>query len=118
MPDITQRSLKIHRVRCYKRYVLVALAIAVLIGAVVGLVTILDPRLRIADEAVVAVLVGVSGAVAGWALLDTVAGFGEEAFDRWDAIGALIGAVALTVLAWRGRRRTVGDLGLTPHSEL
>ncbi|MDO9352468.1 MAG: hypothetical protein Q7T55_02165 [Solirubrobacteraceae bacterium] len=91
--------------------------VAIVIGAVLSIVVQFDERLRIADELPVAVLVGVSGAVAGWALLDTVTGISGRSVDVWDVAGAIVGATGLIVMAWRGRRRTFADLGLTPHSE-
>ncbi|MDQ8043687.1 MAG: hypothetical protein REI11_03735 [Patulibacter sp.] len=94
----------------------VAAVIAILVGAVVGGATGLSPLLRIADEAHVAALVGVSGALAGWALVGTVFGAGTDGIDPSDILSAGAGAIVMVALAWRGRRRTFGDLGLTAHS--
>jgi hypothetical protein len=91
-----------------------ALAAAVAIGAAVAGATIADSRLRIADDAAIALLVCVSGAIAGWALVDTVTGLGTDALDVWDAIGALAGAILIAQAAWRGRRRTFAELGPLP----
>ena len=96
---------------------LIALAVAVVVGAVLSAVTALDERLRIADEIPVAVLVGVSGAVAGWALVDTVPGITGQTVDLWDVVGSVVGAIALIAAAWRGRRRLFEDLALAPHSD-
>ena len=93
-----------------------ALAIAIVVGAVVGGLTILDRRLRIADEARIALLVGISGAVAGWALVDPVTGL-SDGVGLAGILGPLIGALGLAAYAWRGRRRTFNDLGLSPHSD-
>ncbi|MBJ7472810.1 MAG: hypothetical protein JHD16_16000 [Solirubrobacteraceae bacterium] len=95
----------------------VALAATVAIGALIAVATILDERLRIADDLSVALLVCVSGAVAGWALIDTVGGLGTDSLDAWDLGGAATGALVIAQAAWRGRRRTFNELGLTPHSE-
>ena len=92
------------------------LAIAILVGATVGGLTIVDPRLRIADEVHIALLVGISGAVAGWALIDPVTGL-SDGVSLLGTIGPLVGALILAGYAWRGRRRTFNDLGLSPHSD-
>jgi hypothetical protein len=94
----------------------VALGIVILLGAIIGGTTSVSDRFRIADELPVAVLVGVSGAIAGWALVGIASGLGRDTIDVWDVVGAVVGAVALSVAAWRGRQRTFGELGLTPHS--
>ncbi len=91
----------------------VALAAAVAIGVVVAGATIADARLRIADDAAMALLVCISGSIAGWALVDTITGLSTDGLDRWDALGALSGAVLIAHAAWRGRRRTFAELGPT-----
>ncbi len=96
---------------------ILALVVAVIIGAVLSALTALDERIRIADEVPVAILVGVSGAVAGWALVDTLSGASGQAVDLWDLIGSTIGAIALIAAAWRGRRRTFKDLAPAPQPE-
>lgn len=94
-----------------------ALLIAVAVGAAVAAVTLADARLRIADEVQLALLVCVSGAIAGWALVDTITGLSTDSLDAWDIVGAATGAVVIAMAAWRGRRRTFDELGLMPHSE-
>lgn len=94
----------------------VAAAIAIVVGAVLGAATAVADRTRIADEVRVAALVGVSGALAGWALFGTVLGLGTDGADAWDAAASGVGALVMVALAWRGRRRTFGDIGLTAHS--
>ena len=94
-----------------------ALAAAIAVGAVVAGATLVDGRLRIADDARMALLVCISGAIGGWALVDTLTGLSDDGLDLWDAIGAAAGAVLIATAAWRGRRRTFAELGLTPHSE-
>lgn len=86
---------------------LVALLIALAVGAALGAATVLDARVRVADDPWLAALVGASGALAGWALLTQVFSAGEDGFDLADFIGALAGALILLALAWRGRRRPV-----------
>ncbi len=88
---------------------LVALLIAVVIGAALGAATTLDSRFAVADDAKTAALVGLSGAVAGWALLDSVLGLGHNTLDIADPVGAIIGAAVLLTVAWRGRRRTFAE---------
>ncbi len=90
-----------------------ALATAVAVGVVVAVLTETGARLRIADERRLAVLVCLSGAIAGWALVDTIAGLGTDTLDAWDVAGATAGAVLLAAAAWRGRRRPIEDLELS-----
>jgi hypothetical protein len=98
-------------------FMFVALAIVIVLGATIGGATAVSDRYRIADELPIAALVGMSGAIAGWALFDTVSGLGHDTLDLWDVVGAVTGAVALIVAAWRGRQRTFGELGLSAHSD-
>lgn len=84
---------------------LVALLIALAVGAGFGAMTMLDLRIRVADDLWLAAVVGASGALAGWALLTQVFSAGDDGFDLADFIGALLGALVLLGLAWLGRRR-------------
>jgi hypothetical protein len=102
---------------CYNHPVLVGLGIAIGIGVVVGCLTLIDGRLRIADELPLTLLVCVSGAIAGWALVRTVGLSGDEGIGVADILGPLAGAIAIAIEAWRGRRRTFSELGLHPHSD-
>lgn len=101
----------------YNGVMFVALAVAVTVGVIVALATIADQRLRITDDPRLALLVCVSGAITGWALVDTITGLSADGLDLWDVVGAATGAAALAVTAWRGRRRTFSELGLKAHSE-
>ena len=91
-----------------------AVAAAIAIGLAVAGVTTSDARLRIADDASVAILLCVSGAMAGWALADTVTGRSTAGLGAWDTVGALFGAIAMASAAWRGRRRTFAELAFRP----
>ncbi|MBO9533506.1 MAG: hypothetical protein J7513_11075 [Solirubrobacteraceae bacterium] len=93
-----------------------AFGAAVVIGVIVGALTLPDGRLRIADEAPLTLLVCASGAIAGWALVQTF-GLAGDSVDLAGIVGPLAGAIAIAVLAWRGRRRTFSELGLHPHSD-
>ena len=86
------------------------------VGIAVGVVTLVDGRLRIADEAPLTMLVCVSGAVAGWALLQ-VLGVADDAVTPANLMVPFLGALLIAVEAWRGRRRTFSELGLRPHSD-
>lgn len=92
------------------------LGAAILVGVLVGAATLIDGRLRIADEAPLTLLVCISGAIAGWALARTV-GIGGEGVGPADIVLPLIGALLIATEAWKGRRRTFSELGLHPHSE-
>ena len=93
------------------------LAAAVGIGVVVGLITLVDGRLRIADETPLTLLVCVSGAIAGWAVVETFGVGKEGGVSAASIIIPLLGALAIAIEAWRGRRRTFSELGLHTHSE-
>jgi membrane associated rhomboid family serine protease len=112
------RERSIHRAGSwYNRRVLVGLVAAIAIGAVVGVVTLVDGRLRIADEAPLTLLVCVSGAVAGWALMRTLGLASDEGVGIADVLGPIVGALLIAYEAWKGRRRTFSELGLHTHSE-
>lgn len=95
----------------------VALLVAVAVGVIVAATTIADQRLQIADDSGFAVLVCVSGAIAGWALIDIVTGLSDDGFDVWDVVGATLGALGIAAGARRGRRRTFSELSFEPRSE-
>ena len=98
--------------------VVMAFGAAVVVGVIVGAVTLVDGRLRIADEAPLAALVGISGAIAGWAVIQVLGLSGGPGIGLPDILGPLVGAAAVTFEAWRGRRRTFSELGgLHPHSD-
>lgn len=86
------------------------------VGVAIGVATLVDARLRIADEAPLALLVCVSGAVAGWALLQ-VLGVADDAITPAALAVPFLGGLLMAVEAWRGRRRTFSELGLHPHSD-
>lgn len=81
-----------------------ALLVSIVVGAAVGGATVLDRRAVLTDDPRVSVLVGISGAIAGWVLFDTVLGLGDAGLDGWDVLGALAGAFFVSAFAWRGRR--------------
>lgn len=89
---------------------LVAFGLTIAIGLAVAMLSASSARLRIADDLAVAALVCVSGAVAGWAGVGTFTGAGSEEPLGWDALAALVGAVAMAAAAWRGRQRTFEEL--------
>jgi hypothetical protein len=104
-------------VACYNRRVLVGMTAAIAVGLIVGIVTLADGRLRIADEAPLTLLVCLSGAIAGWAIVQTLGLAGDGHVGVADVVVPLACTLLIVSEAWKGRRRTFSELGLHPHSE-
>lgn len=88
---------------------LAGIACAVVLGALVGVATLTQREARIADDPRLALTVTISGAVAGWALIDGVLRIEPGQLGFSDATGALAGAVMLGAAAWRSRRKTLRE---------
>lgn len=102
---------------CYNGRVLVGMTAAIIVGLAVGIVTLADGRLRIADEAPLTLLVCLSGAIAGWAIVQTLGLAGDGQVGIADVVVPLACTLLIVSEAWKGRRRTFSELGLHPHSE-
>lgn len=102
---------------CYNQRVLVGMTAAIVVGLVIGIATLTDGRLRIADEAPLTLLVCLSGAIAGWAIVQTLGLAGDGQLGVADVAAPLLCTLLIVTEAWKGRRRTFSELGLHPHSD-
>lgn len=101
---------------CYNQRVLVGMTAAIAVGLLIGVATLTDGRLRIADEAPLTLLVCLSGAIAGWAIVQTLGLAGDGSIGIADIAAPLLCTLLIVIEAWKGRRRTFSELGLHPHS--
>lgn len=102
---------------CYNQRVLVGMTAAIVVGLLIGVATLTDGRLRIADEAPLTLLVCLSGAIAGWAIVQTLGLAGDGSIGIADIAAPLLCTLLIVTEAWKGRRRTFSELGLHPHSD-
>ena len=79
--------------------------LSVLIGLALGFVAWRQTKFPGHEDMPTAIAVGVSGAIAGWAIIDTLFGAGTHNLDAWDAVGAIAGSLIALALATRGARR-------------